>query len=356
MASVTRIEWCDRVWNVAVGCSLASTGCQNCYAMKFAHRGLSDRHRGLTVLGQHGPRWTGEVRPVPEVLSAPLKWRKPQVVFVNSMSDIFHEKVPFEYISAVFGVMAATPQHTYIVLTKRDPRKWFDWIESRPPDYGGERPLNAIWEALCSVEGATFPESWDNECGPNVGDSWPLTNVVLGVSCENQRFTDKRMPWLLQTPAACRIVSLEPLLGPIDISRFLSFGALCECDPSRRPVERCNSQNMPDNRRMLRCNLALTKLSGVIVGGESGPGARPCNVEWIRDIVQQCKSAGTSCFVKQLGANPVFESSWSDADPVFAPEDGTGDLVPIKLNDRKGANPSEWPEDLRIRELPWITP
>lgn len=319
---MTDIEWAanadgtkGKAWNPVLGCSLASEGCRNCYAMKFAHRGLTERHRGLTVMGQHGPRWTGEVRLVPEALGTPLKWRKPQVVFVNSMSDLFHEKVPLEYILQVLTIMQACPQHTFIVLTKRAKRMREVMSDAALPD-----------ELMRLGEDLAGKHQW---CHAHEDRDFPLDNIVLGVSVESADWL-RRIEWLLQTPAATRIVSLEPLLGPVQIDTFL--GDLPE-DNDGAPYP--------------------GRIDGVIVGGESGPGARPCNVEWIRDIVRQCRESGTHCFVKQLGANPVFESSWSDADPVITPEDGTGDLVPIKLNDRKGADPSEWPSDLRVRELPY---
>lgn len=329
---MTDIEWArnrdgskGKVWNPVIGCSRVSPGCEHCYAERFAHRGLSERHRGLTVLGKHGPRWTGEVRAVPEALEAPLRWRKPQVVFVNSMSDLFHERVPFEFIAAVFGVMAACPQHTFIVLTKRDPRRWFEWVAHRDP---------YLHEEFCQrgahrIIGYAFPLHTIK--GTFKRYPWPLPNVVLGVSCENQEAADIRIPWLLQTPAATRVVSLEPLLGPLELGQWLSPCSYY-CD---------HSQEFPNGHHPER-----SKLDCVIVGGESGPGARPCNVEWIRDIVRQCREAGTKCFVKQLGAHVEIPNTMLEKYSAMR----------AVLKNRKGADPSEWPEDLRVRELPWITP
>jgi protein gp37 len=121
MGAASDIEWTDATWNLVRGCALVSPGCEKCYAMRFAHRfsGEGKRYEGLTVVGKHGPRWTGRARPAPEVLSDPLRWKRPRRIFVNSMSDLFHEDVTNEYIAAVFGVMAATPRHTYQILTKR---------------------------------------------------------------------------------------------------------------------------------------------------------------------------------------------------------------------------------------------
>lgn len=293
---MSAIEWTDTTWNPVRGCSRVSPGCDHCYAMRQARR--FDRpggaYEGLTRVGSRGVDWSGRVRLVPEMLDQPLRWRRPRRVFVNSMSDLFHEALSLEDIGRVFGIMADAPRHTFQILTKRARR---------------------MREALIAIEDAVDPERH--------GYSWPLPNVWLGVSAEDQQRADERIPELLQAPAVVRFVSAEPLLGPIDF----------EGTPGPDGV----GIDYPEG------------LDWVIVGGESGPGARPCDVAWIRSIVRQCREAGVACFVKQLGARPV-----SDADD---DRRHCGDMTlpsPFRmlLQSRKGGDPGEWPEDLRVREFP----
>lgn len=219
----SNIGWTDKVWNPVVGCSRVSAGCERCYAEAFANRleGMGQaRYRGLTVIGKQGARWTGEVRTVSEVLGAPLHWRKGRRIFVNSMSDLFHDKVPFEYVAAVFGVMAACPQHTFQVLTKRPDRAlaFFNWLARQAATANGaDRPMPEAFAALAyaqrlCAERALTVETTAIGCRP-----WPLPNVHLGVSCEDQATADERIPILLQCPAAVRWISAEPLLGPLDL-------------------------------------------------------------------------------------------------------------------------------------------
>ena len=306
----TTIEWTDTVWNPVRGCSLVSAGCANCYAMKQAHRfsGKGKPYEGLTELGPQGPRWTGKVRLVPDVLEAPLHWRQPRRVFVNSMSDLFHEDVPDEFIDRVWGIMSLAPRHTYQILTKRP-----------------ERMLAVVSKLVAR-----------HACRD--GSDWPLPNVWLGVSVENQQTADERIPLLLQTPAAVRFVSAEPLLGAIDLCRY--------CAP-----------NFP-------CD--WPGLDWVIVGGESGPKARPCYMAWILSIKDQCQAAGVPVFIKQLGSQP---RGWCAAiphgdEPESSYERDYCDLYEASeipepcsgrcgcLVDRKGGDMAEWPADLRVREFP----
>ena len=331
---MTKIQWTDEVWNPIVGCARVSPGCQHCYAERVAHRGLTERHRGLTVAGAHGPRWTGEARFVPEVLGKPLHWRKPRRVFVNSMSDLFHDDITFEQIAAVFGVMAATPHLTYQVLTKRPRRmvEFFAWLDDQsmgwPEIYGGQRRdmVMSPCARLYLSDGLPARESWP----------WPLPNVWLGVSVEDQQRADERIPVLLECPAAVRFLSVEPLLGPVDLNRPAFNGA--------------------------HFLSATAGIGWVIVGGESGPGARPCNLGWIRSVVEQCRQAGVPVFVKQVGSCPVGRGIDDVTDQIFADierasaDDAhlvrSGMAVRLHLADRKGGDPSEWPEDLRVQEFP----
>ena len=310
--STTAIEWADTVWNPVIGCTRVSEGCRHCYAEWDAARKSTNPsipvYAGLSRFvgpkGNRDARWSGEVRLRPEKLTEPLRWRKPQRVFVNSMSDLFHADVPDEYIAAVFGVMAACPQHVFLVLTKRAERlrRWFEWVA---------RTEHALLPVGICLQRAThhLGENWRKLAVPA---AWPLPNVHLGVSVEGQATADERIPLLLDTPAAVRWVSAEPLLGPVDLTdlQAVGFNAVYPTGPAR------------------------SRLDWVVVGGESGNRARPCGVEWIRDVVRQCRKADVPCFVKQLGANSSINSTDSG------------------LVDRKGGDPSEWPDDLRVQEFP----
>ncbi len=309
----TNISWTDKVWNPVVGCSRVSAGCENCYAETFANRleamGQA-RYKGLTVIGKHGARWTGEVRQVPEVLAAPLGWRKGLRVFVNSMSDLFHEAVPFEYVAAVFGVMSACPQHKFQVLTKRPERalEFFAWVDKRGtdgesmfPDDPREWRIHQLLNVSSRKAGA---DVWSHR-----GGQWPLPNVHLGVSVEDQRRADERIPILLRCPAAVRWVSAEPLLGPISMWAD-DEGVL------RGPgvvVSGGMTPSTPDNPPE-GYDDSYPGLDWVVVGGESGAGHRPADPAWIDSIVSQCTAVGVPVFVKQdSGPKPGKQGRLSDA-------------------------------------------
>jgi len=208
MSAITKIEWADRSWNCVRGCSIVSPGCRSCYAMKQAHRfsGPGRAYEGLTKLTERsGPQWTGKVVTVEDALLEPLSWRKPQRVFVNSMSDLFHEDVPDEFIDKVFAVMALAERHTFQILTKRPERmrEWFDENGRDAVQHTVHYPQFDRWRQSITL------------------GQWPLPNVWLGVSAEDQQRADERIPLLLQTPASVRFVSCEPLLGPVDLSRWM---------------------------------------------------------------------------------------------------------------------------------------
>ncbi|HKY51658.1 MAG TPA: DUF5131 family protein [Candidatus Limnocylindria bacterium] len=322
MSDGSSIEWCDATWTIAVGCTRVSSGCDHCYAATFVHRGLHETHRGLTKLrpkdaSRPGVDWNGTVRTLPVRLADPLRWRKPRRVFVGSMTDLFHPAIPFEYVAAVFGVMAACPQHTFLVLTKRPQRarEFFAWLDASagPKDeqYGRQYDeLDVCADAAARAEREMVGDPWMiSERLSERRLPWPLPNVHLGTSVEDQATADERIPALLQCPAALHWVSAEPLLGPVD------FGAIVP--------------RYPDNG---------AHLSWVVVGGESGPGARPFHVEWARSIVRQGREAETPVFVKQLGAKPFDQ------------------IGPVRRDfpelDSKGGDIERWPADLRCRELP----
>ena len=199
----TSIEWADRVWNPVRGCAIVSPGCVRCYAMKQAHRfsGKGQPYEGLTKMTKAGPQWTGKARAVPEMLALPVRWKKPSRIFVNSMSDLFHEDVPDAFIKEAFTVMAIAKRHVFQVLTKR-PKRMRDLVSSWRAD-----DMYDFWYAF--------------DDGAREVEAWPLPNVHLGVSCENQQTADERIPLLLQTPAAVRWVSAEPLLGPVTLNPWL---------------------------------------------------------------------------------------------------------------------------------------
>lgn len=309
MADKSRIEWTDATWNPLRGCSRVSAGCQHCYAERVAARfcGAGQPYEGLIHPSTRG--WNGQVRLVPEVLGQPWHWVKPRRVFVNSMSDLFHESVPFEFIAAVFWVMSVTTRHTYQILTKRPSRmvEFFRWVadydgtfkDDRIGDVAMEHPaIKALgWTPARSGRGG-----YDN-CGPG----FPYENVWLGVSVENQATADERIPLLLECPAAVRWLSCEPLLGEVDLSRWLlPFKACgnCPCpDPEadRTGIDDCCRD--PD--------LLKSQIDWVIAGGESGPGARPMHPDWARTLRDQCAAADVPFFFKQWGEwAPRGPESW----------------------------------------------
>ena len=345
---MSNIEWTDATWNPVVGCRRVSPGCEHCYAEtmagRLAHMGQR-RYLDVVKLDDKGlprGRWNGTFREVPEQLAAPLRWRKPRRVFVNSMSDLFGEGVSDEWIAAVFGVMAATPQHTYQILTKRAERmaQWF----------ADEKSYDIPQAACAALDRIGFERGCGSAFDP---DAWPIPNVHIGVSVEDQPRADERIPHLLRVPAAVRFLSVEPMLGPVDLTRVLlkkspDLGADVTFDALQGWYG-----GAEQGKR--------TSISWVIVGGESGPGARPCDVAWIRSIVAQCKAAGVPCFVKQLGARPTCgdcgDTGIDDDDlcPKCAWFERDARSGRITLGDRKGGNWDEWPEDLRVREWP-VTP
>lgn len=224
MASNSSIEWTEMTWNPVRGCTRVSEGCRNCYAERMATRfaGAGQAYEGLAMITPAGPRWTNQVRLVPEIVDQPLRWRQPRLIFVNSMSDLFHASVPLEFIQRVFAVMERCPQHTFQVLTKRSER------------------LQELAEYL----------------------PWP-DNVWMGVSVEDDRVI-RRVCDLQQVNATVRFLSVEPLIGPIN-------------------------------------ELPLDGIHWVIVGGESGPNARPMEEDWVESIYQQCYMAQVPFFFKQWG-------------------------------------------------------
>ena len=288
----TGIAWCSETWNPVIGCTRVSAGCTRCYAERMAARlatnPLAPEYEGVAEFtAGHNPRWLS-VKTLPERLDQPLRWRKPRRVFVCSMADLFHDAVPDEFIAAVFGVMAACPQHTFQVLTKRPARmvRWFEWVAADD---------KTAW--IGNVADRCAQDAWKESAAAVELDelhvAWPLPNVHIGVSVEDQATADERIPLLLRTPAAVRWISAEPLLGPLDLAQFLS-------------------------RTVRKPSL------WVVCGAESGPGARPMHPDWARAVRDQCAAAGVPLFVKQL----------------------TGE------GGRAVKDVEQFPDDLRVREYP----
>lgn len=506
MGDRTKIAWAQASWNPLRGCTRVSAGCQHCYAERVAARfcGEGQPYQGLAKMvtrpdGSREARWTGKVEFVEHMLDQPLRWRRPRRIFVNSMSDLFHESVPDEWIDRVFAVMALAPQHQFQILSKRptrmreylsdprtgsrvaalaydaayeqgtgnsisrgarrtgnrcrgsdmalkeeareaeaerrdriseggwcnqlrtsaggisdsvrlpincndDPRKE-DGNRSAPGDldehqrtdtvrtddqphqrhqrrqsprqFGAGDPLGAAQACNRSSERQSqsaegqqaskdpaarrrrdshqgFADLWNDDqshsckvSDENEGNlcdlqsedlaahlTWPLPNVWLGVSVEDQATANERIPLLLDTPAAIRWISAEPLLSLVDISPWL-FGG----DP---PCPECPKDIDCDCGWQTRRELGQPHLSWIVVGGESGPGARPFDIEWARLLVYQCKTGAVSVFVKQMGSRPIAMK-----DKGAGPEPW-----PLVLDSRSGTDPAEWPEDLRIQEYP----
>lgn len=327
MADRTGIEWTDATWNPVRGCSRVSEGCKHCYAERVAARfsGPGQPYEGLIHPSTKG--WNGKVRLVPEALAIPWRWTRPRRIFVNSMSDLFHPEVPFEFVAAVFWIMSVTTRHTYQVLTKRPERmlEFFKWLAVYGDDdsrehgefmmetsrfIGRDQFTDLEWQMGDAIydAGHKIPEvaalpwlptrggrgGYDN-CGPG----WPLINVWLGVSVEDQAAADQRIPLLLQCPAAVRWISAEPLLGPLNF-RWAPYAHQATGQTYREYLGRTGSVNEYE---------ALRKLNWVVAGGESGPGARPMHPDWARSLRDQCAAAGVPFLFKQ----------WGEWGPIHAP-------------------------------------
>lgn len=279
MSTTSKIEWTEKTWNPTTGCDKISPGCDHCYALTLAKR--------LKAMGQAKYQNDGDPRTSgpgfgltvhPDALGEPLRWRKATKVFVNSMSDLFHAGVPRDFLADVFAIMAMAPQHQFQVLTKRP---------ERAARILGDREFRrAVQAAALKRAGSASPwlvEPW-----------WPLRQVWMGTSVESDDYV-RRADALRETPAAVRFISAEPLLGPL---------------PS----------------------LNLTGIDWLILGGESGPGSRPLDLGWFRELIAMATDFGTAVFVKQLGAR------WA----VSSGRNGKGDDI------------NQWPVDLQVRGWPRV--
>lgn len=342
MGAKTGIEWTDSTWNPVRGCSRVSEGCRHCYAEGMAARfsGDGQAYSGLAVM-QHGkPHWTGKIEFVEKHLLDPLKWgpvitgcltgrelphakrghcpdckERPRRIFVNSMSDLFHEGVTDEMRDKIFAVMALCRQHVFQVLTKRPARmvEYFGGLLCGRISFAAARIIEANWPRLrvlptgfrWSIEGPAMCR-----VSGGVGEYWPLPNVWLGVSVENQETADERIPLLLQTPAAVRFISAEPLLGPINLVEMEN--TVCRFNPLPVGYEGAITFYLDSLRGCRSCVLDncdtreeedgwIPKIDWVICGGESGPWARPMHPDWARGLRDQCVAAGVPFFFKQWG-------------------------------------------------------
>ncbi|NIJ11607.1 protein gp37 [Saccharomonospora amisosensis] len=302
MSATTGIEWTDATWNPVTGCTTVSSGCDHCYAKTFA-----ERWRGTK--GHHFERGF-DVQLRPDKLDLPLRWRKPRRVFVNSMSDLFHDAVSDEFILGVWKVMARTPQHTYQILTKRHAR-----MRSFVRRLAFAGPTRE--ERAGGITGSVPYLFADGDENQRIGEVHPLANVWLGVSVENQRWADIRIPALLDTPAAVRFLSCEPLLGPVDLTTWLKHPqhACDRCDPDG-PMD-WHSGHLWG---LCRCPChppRPARPNWVIAGGESGHGTRPMHPDWARTLRDQCHAAGVPFLFKQWG-------EWAPDELRFAAGNGPG--------------------------------
>jgi protein gp37 len=290
MADRTAIEWADATWNFATGCRPVSAGCSHCYAASFAGRFAApgERWEGLTERDRFGIKWTGAVKVAADKLADPLRWRKPRDVFPCSMSDLGYEGLGADLVAAAFGVMAAARDHRFLVLTKRPQR-----LAVRIAGFGPE-PLEHCMAAARDY-GIPIAQPTLLETEP---PAWPLENVLIGVTVEDQLVAADRLDTLVALPAAGRFVSCEPLIATVDLAPWLD------------------------------------RLDWVIVGGESGRKARPMAVSWAARIVADCEAAAVPCFVKQLGADWALRSGYRD--------------------DAKGKRLDRWPPEVCRQQRPTV--
>ena len=270
MAQKSKIEWTDATWNPIRGCSMAKGselgGCLNCYAARLNARNLPNLKSPTTGesfarILDSGPRWTGKIELIPSTLHLPLRWKEPQRIFVNSQSDLFHEDLRFEDIDLIMGVMGLAAQHTYKVLTKR-PEVAVQYYAERTEEWAQQ---NSVTVKGRRMGGEVIRRA--------------MHRLWLGVSAEDQKTADVRIPLLLTLPVAVRFLSYEPALGALDLERYLDV------------------------------NAGGRRIDWVIAGGESGPSARPAHPDWFRRVRDQCAWAGVPFFFKQHGAWLASEST-----------------------------------------------
>ena len=281
MGDNTGIEWTDATWNPTSGCSKVSQGCKNCYAERVFSRPYPGRR--FTDVQVHAER-----------LAQPIRWKRPRRIFVNSMSDLFHELIPFDFIDRVFAAIALSPQHTFQILTKR-PQRMLDYMTA---DDGFGR-----WGYVDGCARQLYAEVYRTPFPRGLALIQPPRNVHLGVSVEDQDTADERIPLLRRTPAAVRFLSAEPLLGAITLIQHLGV-------------------SVSDGTRW---EGGLPAIDWIIAGGESGPRARPAHPEWIRSLRDQCVAAAVPFHFKQWGEWwPISQMPDGVSDMYFDPKYGSG--------------------------------
>lgn len=318
MSEDTKIEWTDYTWNPWEGCTKVSPGCLHCYAETRNHRFGGDnwgrgKPRRKTVDWKKPVRWNrqpwicddcGTPHAVPGAIcmkdGCDCETKHRARVF-PSLCDVWDEEVLIEWLADLCELIFRTPNLDWLLLSKRPELAYNRMHTAMDKCFMGARPMMIDWL-----------------------DGKPPENVWLGTSVEDQQRADERIPALLKIPAKVRFLSAEPLLGPVDL-----WGA---------------RYDNPNGGKTGAVSSWKPSVDWVIAGGESGPGARPCSIKWIRDVVQECKAAEVPCFVKQLGSFPV-EPEWNPK---------LGSHRRIELNHPKGGEPAEWSEDLRVREFPKV--
>ena len=318
MSDKSKIEWTDASWNIVTGCTRASPGCDFCYAVRTTKRLAAmgqEKYKGLVNEGKD--HFNGVVKTHERLLKVPLSWREPRKVFVCSMSDLFHKDVPFDFIDKAFAVMALCPQHVFQILTKR-PERMADYLNTPFRN-------NRVADAFMGIPGlmlSTLERQRGNTYQSLRGGRLLLDNVWLGTSVENQATADERIPHLLKCPASVRWLSCEPLLGAVDLSEngTLYFCPTCdELGGGPGDMSICGR----DDCRNSYINRGI---DWVVVGGESGAGARPMHPDWARDLRDDCKGAGIPYFFKQWGKHVPVQydgGHWfhnpdhKNADPIY---------------------------------------
>ncbi len=291
----TSIEWTQRpgtkgeTWNPTTGCNKVSAGCKNCYAEVMHRRQLHMNPK------KYDRAFNAGVVTHPDTLAIPLKWKKPRTVFVNSMSDLFHADVPFDFIDQVFAIMALTPQHTYQILTKR-PERMAEYCNTMRKSGFGPLPSSEWVLARANDLYSQHIKPLESDLFLNTEElgGWPLKNVWLGTSVENQAAADERIPHLLRVPAAVRFLSCEPLLGSLTLDPAWLGEAV-------RSSGGQHSVSPPLPERTAADPRAGSGIGWVITGGESGQHARPMHPDWARSLRDQCAAAGVPFFFKQWG-------------------------------------------------------
>lgn len=297
MADKSGIEWTDATWNPVTGCTRVSEGCDHCYIERTPPFRMAGRRFDGT-----GPGSATGVLLHPDRLDQPLRWRKPRRVFVNSLADLFHDNVPDEFLNRVWSTMEQARDHTFQVLTKRPARMRAFLLnrQARKEEYARKFEDHLIPERRTCPAAVDARRRADN----------PPANIWIGVSVENQRWADIRIPLLLSTPAAVRWISAEPLLGPIDLTRVAyTAGGGTHLDVVH------GRHGQPGV-----WSVEAQRLDWVVAGGESGPGARPMHPDWARSLRDQCASARIPFHFKQWGEfihNPSLAEQWMNV-PIHA--------------------------------------